>query len=267
MNNVILLNKAAAALTNEKNLDLVKPTYGFVNTQSIVERFERQGWMLSDAKQVKAKNVDRQGYQRHMLKFRNENFLRIPGLPEYHESIPELIVENSHDGTSALKIFFGVFRIACLNGLISGSNIHSMRVTHSQNTIKNLDQSIDGMTAGIPDLIEKVSHYSNIELTDEKRVEFAREAAALRLDYNSGLIHDTNLYAMLSPRRHSDVKNDAFSVFNVIQEKVIRGGIIYKKMNEENGFLEKKTTRAVNSVNQSIKLNRGLWNILENVAS
>lgn len=261
------LNIVSSALTTEKNLNLVKPTYGFIDTTRIVDRFERQGWQLSNSRQVKVKNIERDGFQKHLLTFRNESFKSIPGLPGHHESIPELIVENSHDGSSALRVFFGVFRIACLNGIIAGSMINSMRVIHSENSIKRLDESIDVMTGGLPELIERVGKFSSIQLSDEQRVEFARQAAGLRLAHDAEKIHDVNLHAMLNPRRFQDNQNDAFSVFNVLQEKVIRGGIIYKKLNEKTSFIEKRTSRPVNSVNQSVKMNRGLWNILETIAA
>jgi len=262
--NTLIVN---SALTTEKNLNLVKPTYGFIDTTKIVDRFERQGWKLSNSKQVQVKNRERDGFQKHLLTFRNESFKSIPGLPGYHDSIPELIVENSHDGSSALRVFFGVFRIACLNGIIAGSMLNSMRVIHSENSIKRLDESIDVMTGGLPELIERVGKFSNIRLDEFQRIEFARQAAALRLAHDAEKIKDINLYAMLNPRRWEDTQNDAFSVFNVIQEKVIRGGIIYKKLNEKTSFIEKRTSRPISSVNQSVKMNRGLWNILENIAA
>lgn len=262
-NNLILLN-ARAALTDEKNLNLVKETYGFVNTSEIVARFERQGWLLSDAKQAKVKSDERQGYQKHLLRFRNENFPRIDGFRENNESIPELIVENSHDGTSSLKIYFGVFRIACLNGIISGANFSSYRIIHSQNSIKKIDESIDLMTGSIPDLIKRVSQYSQIEMSHDKSLELAASFAALRLHNTKGVL-DTKLDAMLAPRRSADTEKDAYSIFNVLQEKVIRGGIRYTQKNLVTGFDDRKTTRAINSVSQSVKLNREMWNSLEQI--
>lgn len=264
MNNLIL--NAKSALTETKNLTLVKDTYGFIDTKKIIDRFENQGWQLSNAKEVKVRSVNRQGFQKHLLTFRNENFLRIPGLPNHHDSIPELIVENSHDGSSALRIFFGVFRIACLNGIIAGSMLNSMRVIHSQNSIKKLDESIDIMTGNIPDLIEKVGKFSGIELSDEQKMTLAQQSIRLRLERDWQKIEDINCYAALEPKRYNDQSNDAFSVFNVLQEKVIRGGIIYKKVNSEN-IIEKRVSRPVNSVSQSVKLNRGLWNILETIVA
>jgi hypothetical protein len=171
MNNLISLN------TSAPNFNLVADTYGFIDTGKIVERFARKGWEISSAKEVKVRTIERQGFQKHLIRFRNPSFPSIEGLPSDHSSIPELIVENSHDGTGALKLFFGVFRIACLNGIIAGSSLGSYRVIHSQNAIKNLDESLELMTAGIPNLVEKVGKLAAFELDQEKRLLLARPAS------------------------------------------------------------------------------------------
>lgn len=259
-----LIERAPSALTDRPSLTLVKPTYGFVNTSEIVNRFERQGWVLSDAKQARVKTADRQGYQKHLLRFRNEQFSRIDGLKGYSESIPELIVENSHDGKSSLKIFFGVFRIACLNGLISGASLANYRIVHSQNSIKKLDESIDYMTGNIPSLIERVSKFSDIQLSTLEQTLMARKIANIRLKHVKN-VDTVDLERMLKPKRHADTSNDAYTVFNILQEKAIRGGIVYSQFNSETKRLEPKTSRTINSVNQSISLNRDMWNVLESV--
>jgi Domain of unknown function (DUF932) len=261
----ILENIAPSALTAAPSLELVAPTYGFINTSDIVGRFERQGWKLHSGKQARVKDIERQGYQKHLLKFRHDNFKRIEGLSIDNASVPELIVENSHDGTSALKIFFGVFRIACLNGIIAGASVTSMRVVHSSGTIKKLDNSIDEMTERLPMIAERVSRFSQIQLTPDQRLEMARQAAALRLAHTPG-VEWIDHAKILRPKRLQDTGSDLFSVFNVIQEKVIRGGINFSVRDKE-GRNVHKLSRGISSVTQSVKLNRGLWDIAERLAS
>jgi hypothetical protein len=260
MNNLISLN------TSAPNFNLVADTYGFIDTGKIVERFARKGWEISSAKEVKVRTIERQGFQKHLIRFRNESFPRIEGLSNDHSSIPELIIENSHDGTGALKLYFGIFRMACLNGIITGSSLASFRVIHSQNAIKNLDHAIDGMTSNIPSLVERVGRFASIEFDRDLSLSLARKGCEIRLGHLKG-IQDMDLASALEPKRFADLGKDAFSVFNVLQERVIRGGIRYKQINEKNGFVERKFTRAVNSISQSVKYNRELWNALEEVTA
>jgi len=259
-----LAAKASAALTESKSLELVKPTYGFINTTDIVRTFHSRGWELSDAKQMRVNKAERQGFQKHLLRFRHDKITRIEGLSNENESIPELIVENSHDGTSALRIFFGVFRIACLNGLIAGNSLHEMRVIHSQRSVKALGGAVEEMTDNVPQLVSSVKKYSQIELSTDKMHDLARQAIELRLRHTQNVI-DFKIDAALQPTRHTDYGNDAYTVFNILQEKVIRGGIKYTQK-LENGWDQRKTTRPISAVTQTTKLNRELWNILEKVA-
>lgn len=257
-------NTGRAWETETPSTTLVKPTYGFVDTTKIIDQFGQQGWRLADARQAKVRNMDRQGYQKHLLRFRNDNYPTIKGLKDQHNSIPELIVENSHDGTSALRLFFGVFRIACLNGIVAGSTLTSFRVIHSKNSIRQLDDAITVMADNVPVLISKVESMNNVELTHARALDMAERAAALRLEHVKN-IRSVAVSQILKPTRFADVEKDAYSIFNVIQEKVIRGGIEYTQMNERTGRLEHRKTRGISSVSQSIKLNRELWNIAEAV--
>jgi hypothetical protein len=52
----------------------------------------------------------------------------------------------------------------------------------------------------------------------------------------------------------------------VLQERVIRGGINFR-VRDKDGRNEYKLSRGVSSVTQSVKLNRGLWDIAERLAA
>lgn len=239
--------KLEAWNTHTPSTKLVKPTYGFIDSSKIIDTFQAKGWECISAKQASTKSIDREGYQKHLLKFTHNDFSRVEGLTKDNESRPELVLLNSHDGTSAMRLFFGFTRIACLNGIIAGTAFNSIRLVHNQAMLKNMDNAIETMVSGLPSVLDKVRHYSQIQLNETKMIELARRAAELRL-HSTKNVEDVNL-------------------FNVVQEKVIRGGIKYKQLNEKTNFVEKRTTRAISSVSQSVKLNQGLWNILEEITA
>lgn len=78
---------------------------------------------------------------------------------------------------------------------------------------------------------------------------------------------DAKLEAALRPRRFDDQAKDAYTVFNRLQEKLIRGGLSYCQERETDKQLVWKNTRAVSSVSQSTKLNREFWNEFETVVA
>jgi hypothetical protein len=124
------------------------------------------------------------------------------------------------------------------------------------------------MTAGIPDLVERVRRFSAIELTQEKRMQLARIAYDIRLKgTKNAIVTDYSLSRSLLAKRSADYAIDAFSVFNVLQERAIRGGLIYQQANEKTGGIDWKKSRGINSVNQSVRINRELWEGLETVTA
>jgi hypothetical protein len=71
---------------------------------------------------------------------------------------------------------------------------------------------------------------------------------------------------VLRVSRYEDNYMDAFTVFNRIQEGVIRGNAFVKSLSDKhpNGVMRK--ARAVNSVKENIRINSELWNIAEDIA-
>jgi hypothetical protein len=70
---------------------------------------------------------------------------------------------------------------------------------------------------------------------------------------------------MLAPRRQADTNNDLFSVMNRIQENVIRGGVTAWGRNPRNRSSRRITTREVKGIDQTVSLNRALWNAAESL--
>jgi len=67
----------------------------------------------------------------------------------------------------------------------------------------------------------------------------------------------------LAPRRREETNaNDLFSVFNIVQENTIKGGIVVRTR-DERGYIKRVTTREVKSIDQNIKLNKALWTLSE----
>jgi hypothetical protein len=69
----------------------------------------------------------------------------------------------------------------------------------------------------------------------------------------------------LLPRRHDDQASDLWTTFNVVQENVIRGGLTAVGR-DANGRRRRTTTRAVNGIDQDVRLNKGLWVLAERMA-
>jgi hypothetical protein len=70
---------------------------------------------------------------------------------------------------------------------------------------------------------------------------------------------------LLEERRHDDRGNDLWTVFNVAQENILRGGIRGRKR-DANNRIRRVTTRPVKSIDRDVRLNKALWTLTEKMA-
>lgn len=70
---------------------------------------------------------------------------------------------------------------------------------------------------------------------------------------------------LLIPRRYDDRANDLWTVFNSVQENCIKGGL-RGMIRDEFGRPRRVKSRAVNGIDQDIKLNKALWTLSQRMA-
>ena len=70
---------------------------------------------------------------------------------------------------------------------------------------------------------------------------------------------------LLFPRRHEDCADDLWTVWNVVQENAIKGGL-RGVGHDDLGRPRRVKSRAVSGIDQDIKLNKALWLLGERMA-
>lgn len=66
-------------------------------------------------------------------------------------------------------------------------------------------------------------------------------------------------------RRYDDKGNDIWTTFNVVQKKIMRGGL-KGTTTGSNGRTRRTTTRPVKALDRNIKMNQALWFLTEKQA-
>jgi hypothetical protein len=92
-------------------------------------------------------------------------------------------------------------------------------------------------------------------LTLDEKKDFANEAIKLRWENNKN-VKNISLNDMILPTREGDMGDDMWKVFNVVQEKLVRGGLIYRTDSGRN-----VRTRQLTDVVGNTKFNRELWEL------
>lgn len=88
--------------------------YVFVPTQEIVENFLNEGWTISSASQR-----GNSTFAKHTIR------MKLQGTSQVGDTIPEMILTNSHDGKSGFSLMTGLHRLVCSNGLTVPTSILS----------------------------------------------------------------------------------------------------------------------------------------------
>jgi hypothetical protein len=233
--------------------------YVHVPTSKVIDLLMAESFVPVKAYETKTRKADKQGFQKHMVRFRRDDMETIG------DSLPEIVVINSHDGTTGLQLWSGMFRMICSNGIVAASDTYAkVSLAHRGDLEgKIIDASYRVIEQSNKALLG-VQQWSHIMLTDGQRLGFAE--SALRARYGD----NTDDWAvdprkLLTPRRGDDVGCDLWKVFNVIQENVIKGGLgSYKRL--DNGRIGYRSVRAVRGVGRNVELNADLWQIAERVA-
>ncbi len=226
--------------------------YVHVPTEKVIEDIIELGWTPINAYRV-ASRGKRTGTGRHMVKFVNYDFME-EGKTEY----PELLLTNSHDGTTAFKLDVGIFRLVCSNGMVVKSqDFGSMKVRHYGYDFETIKGAVNDLVEQIPDYLKQVENMKEQKLEREQMLEFARQAAMLRMTkVNETAIDEVvDVENLLESTRKEDEGNGLWEVFNRLLEKVVDG-----KFNYALGKKERKA-RPVKGFKSQVKLNQDLWEL------
>ena len=102
--------------------------YKMVPTIEVVAMLAERGFRPVRAQQSRSRIEGKGDFTRHLIRFRHDDYLDQAAGAE----LPELVLTNSHDGTSAYRFLSGIFRLVCSNGLtVQSADFGSIAVRHS----------------------------------------------------------------------------------------------------------------------------------------
>jgi hypothetical protein len=184
------------------------------------------------------------------------------------DTVFEVLLKNANDGSAAYDLLAGLFRIQCLNSLVAmDTEMSSQRVRHSGDVAPKV---IDGVFSVLKDADRALSapdQWGQLQLARPEQMLLAEAAHAIRFPTDEAGNQTTNVQPeqLLKVRRTDDRADDLWTVFNRVQENVIRGGLDNFGRDAQNR-MRYNHTRAVKGIDQSTALNRALWTLGEKMA-
>ncbi|EMG6583436.1 DUF945 domain-containing protein [Providencia rettgeri] len=224
--------------------------YRYIPTITLLDSLQKEGFYPFFACQTRVRDMSRREHTKHMLRLRRHD--QITG-----SQVPEIILLNSHDGSSSYQMLPGFFRYVCANGLVCGDTFGEVRVPHKGDVVCKVIEGAYEVLGTFDAIAEKREQMQSLLLPPPAQHIFAQAA----LTYRYGEEHHPITEAqVLQPRRIEDKKDDLWTVYQRLQENLIKGGL-----SGRNTKGKRTRTRSVNGIDADIKLNKALWVLTEQI--
>lgn len=223
--------------------------YAHIPTIKVVNGLRENGFEPFAVAQTRVRDEGRREYTKHMVRLRHRNAIVAP-------EANEIIVLNSHDGTSGYQMLGGMIRFVCLNRMVIGDGIEEVRIRHSGNVVDNVIEGAHTILDQFEQVEENREEMKALTMNPREQQIFANAAMALRYDEPEKA--PIAARQLLRTRRADDTRENLWNTFNVVQENLVRGGLPGTSASGR-----RTRTRAVTGVTQDVKLNRALWVLAE----
>lgn len=239
----------------------VSDKYVQANTATVIEDLSKMGWYPVQAKQCRGKKNSSGVRSFHMIAFQNPN-VRITKTLDNGEKVvdtyPRIILTNSHDGFNSFKFMLGLFRLVCSNGLVVCNNkMVDMSIRHINYDFEELRKVVASAIAEVPNIVNTMNDMRKTILNEEEKVSIAKEVIKIRKGLNSDEMIEVDkevIDDILKPLREEDKKHDLWTIFNICQEKMIKGG--FNLLSKTNKM---RKQRNITSIKKDTEFNQRLW--------
>ena len=239
----------------------VSGRYTQANTATVIDDLAKLGWYPVQAKQAREKKGSSGIRSFHMVVFQNPD-IKIHKTLENGEKVvdtyPRIILTNSHDGFNSFKFMVGLFRLVCSNGLVVCSDqMVNMSIRHVNYDFEELRRVVATAIEQVPGIVQTMNDMRKVTLTDEQKINLATEVVRIRKgieDDQKFQLDAETVESILEPVREEDKANDLWTVFNICQEKLIKGGFSAVGKNNKS-----RKQRGITSIRKDMDFNQRLW--------
>lgn len=232
--------------------------YGFVNSGSIAEALQEAGYGIVWATQTRKRDPARIPFAQHYFRVRNlrQSVAVIEGAGRF-----EIILMNSHDGTSSFSVRPCIVNPKTNVPIIAAGSMLNYRSNHTTRSVAGVVDAISEIAATFPRVAEVISEMQNIVLTDKEVQEFANEAGRLRYGGKKAPF-EFSLLAKPQDRAQRDDKT-LWTVLNVVLENSLCGGQNYTLPPTKKRAGSIRTVRGLRRIYGIAQVSVGIWNLAE----
>jgi hypothetical protein len=229
--------------------------YNVIKTNDVIARFRRHGFEISEYREAGVRTQERVNKQRHMVRMSIDSHT---GLRR------DVVIFNSYDSSTSLRLNFGAFRAVCMNTLCFGDSLlEEMRIKHtSLDPFYRIDEYADMLLSKLDEEKALRERMKSKELTYKMIHDLAERALAIREDNLDKILDPSEL---IITRRYEDSGKKLWKVYNRIQEALVNGlyqkeGYVTNPDTQEKVSVFKKA-KELRAPNEIIRVNKELHNI------
>lgn len=252
-----------SAFKEEPTNPKVSDRYVMATTATVIEDLEKLGWRPVQAKQCRPKKGSKGIRSFHIISFQNPDVKICKPNADGTETVdayPRIILTNSHDGFNSFKFMVGLFRLVCSNGLVVATEqMANMSIRHVNYDFETLRKIVCETIEQIPNIVNTMNTMKNTILDENAKKEIATEVVKIRKNVAEDEkfnIDEETIMDILMPNRNEDKGDDLWTVFNVCQEKMIKGGF---SSEGKNGKVRRQ--RPITSIKKDVDFNQRLWDV------
>jgi hypothetical protein len=222
--------------------------YTYIPTIDVLNGLRHEGFQPFMVCQTRVRDEGKREHTKHMIRLRHARDI---GNAEANE----IVLLNSHDGSSSYQMLAGMFRFVCQNGMVCGETVGEVRVPHKGNIVQNVINGAFDVLDSFDLIREQKAGMQAVTLDREEQNVFAHAALTLRYDpTENDTLPPITETQVLNVRRFEDRNDDLWTTFNRVQENLTRGGLRGRSRSGR-----AMSTRPVTGIDQNVKLNRALW--------
>jgi len=191
--------------------------YTFLPTEKVLSGLMSAGFIPVDARQVRTLRTSPL-HAHHAVRLRRR-FETI----SLRDSAPEILLLNSHDGSSTYRLLMALYRAVCENGLVvSRGAFPAICVAHRGNVVDEVVTGALQISERFDQLAAQVERMESRQMLKSEQLAFAERALTLKYPdvAQAGMVPAQ----LLTIRRPQDVSDDLYTVLNRTQENLLRGG-------------------------------------------
>lgn len=197
--------------------------------------------------------------QEHFMKF------RMPGdlakLPGVGDSVPEIVIMNSHNGRSTIRAYAGIFRMVCANGMVvSEKSFGQIKLRHFglDNTFVEFNKVLGLMARRMTILDNRMARMKEVILTPHEQNQLAIQLMKLRGTPDWLEAADLLAANRIEDERAEGGERSLWTTFNTLQENLTS-----KSIGRHFDDARDRSIRPLSGARAHILTNEKLWAGLE----